>query len=47
MKNASFLDRIQQSCRELFYSHPQNCQRAFEVDKWKKSANYRNLTQDL
>ena len=47
MKNASFFDRVQQTCRELFYSHPQNCQRAFEVDKWKKSANYRNLTKDL
>ena len=47
MKNASFLDRVQQACREMFFSHPQNCQRAYEIDRWKSSANYRNLTKDL
>lgn len=47
MKKSSFFDRIQQTCRELFYTHPQNCQRAYEVDRWKTSANYRKLTQDL
>lgn len=47
MKDASFFDRIQQVCRELVYSHPQNCQRAYEIDRWKNSATYRNLTKDL
>lgn len=47
MKNASFFDRVQQACREMFYSHPQDCQRAYEIDRWKSSANYRTLTKDL
>jgi hypothetical protein len=56
MKNASFFARVQQACREMFYSHPQNCQRAYEIDRWKSSANYhtlkssanyRTLTKDL
>jgi len=47
MKNASFFARVQQACREMFYSHPQDCQRAYEIDRWKSSANYRNLTKDL
>ena len=46
MKNASFLDRVQQACREMFYSHPQDCQRAYEIDRWKSSANYRTLIRE-
>ena len=46
MKNASFLDRVQQACREMFFSHPQNCQRAYEIDRWKSSAAYRSLIRD-
>ena len=46
MKNASFFARVQQTCREMFYSHPQDCQRAYEIDRWKSSANYRTLIRE-
>ena len=46
MKNASFFARVQQACREMFYSHPQVCQRAYEIDLWKSSSNYRTLIRE-
>ena len=46
MKNESFIQRIQQVCREALYTHPQDCQRAYEIDRWKSSANYRTLVRE-
>ena len=31
---------------KMFYSHPQDCQRAYEIDRWKSSANYRTLIRE-
>lgn len=47
MRNSSFFNYIQQSFRVALYSHPQNCQRAYEIDRWRSSANYRKLTCNL
>lgn len=47
MTNRSFLSRVQQACRVALYSHPQNCERAYEIDRWKSSAIYRKLTSNL
>lgn len=39
----SIWDRIQQTLRTLFYTHPQSCQRALEIDRWKNSWQYKTL----
>ena len=40
-KRSSLLNRIQQECRCIFYSHPQLCTRALELDRWRTSFAYR------
>ena len=39
----SWWNRIQQNCRIAFNSHPQMCERAYEIDRWKHSWQYRKL----
>lgn len=39
--------RIQQNCRVAFFSHPQHVNRAYEIDRWKKSAAYRRIRQAI
>lgn len=41
LKRSSLLNRIQQECRCILYSHPQLCTRALELDRWKTSYAYR------
>lgn len=41
----SLWNRIQQNCRVAFNSHPQMCERAYEIDRWKNSWQYRRLIQ--
>ena len=41
--NESWWNRIQQNCRVAFNSHPQMCERAWEIDRWKNSWQYKNL----
>lgn len=36
-----------QNCRVAFFSHPQNAIRAYEIDRWKKSAAYRRIRQAI
>ena len=43
MERESWLDVIQQNCRIAFNSHPQMCERAYEIDRWKSSWQYRKL----
>ena len=43
LQNASWWNRIQQKMRIMFYTHPQMCHRALEIDRWKKSWQYRQL----
>ncbi|MBP3257830.1 MAG: M48 family metallopeptidase [Bacteroidales bacterium] len=40
-------DRLQQSFRVLFNTHPQSCQRALEIDRWKYSWQYRHLRAEF
>ena len=42
-ENDSWWNRIQQNCRVAFNSHPQMCERAYEIDRWKNSWQYRRL----
>jgi Zn-dependent protease with chaperone function len=42
-ENDSWWNRIQQNCRIAFNSHPQMCERAWEIDRWKYSWQYRKL----
>lgn len=42
-ENESWWNRIQQNCRIAFNSHPQMCERAYEIDRWKNSWQYRKL----
>ncbi len=42
-KRSSLWYRVQQEYRCMFYSHPQLCTRALELDKWKDSYGYRML----
>ena len=42
-KHSSLWSRIQQEYRCVFYSHPQLCTRAMEVDRWRNSHTYRTL----
>jgi Zn-dependent protease with chaperone function len=44
-ENESWWNRIQQNCRIAFNSHPQMCERAYEIDRWKNSWQYRRLRQ--
>lgn len=39
----STLQKIQLNCRMAFYSHPQLCEKAHEVDRWGKSRIFCNL----
>ena len=39
--------RIQQNCRVAFFSHPQNVNRAYEIDRWKKSCTYKRIRQSI
>lgn len=41
-KRASLLNRLQQECSCIFYSHPQLCTRALELDRWRMSYAYRS-----
>lgn len=45
LENDSWWNRIQQNCRIAFNSHPQMCERAYEIDRWKHSWLYRKLRQ--
>ena len=42
-ENDSWWNCIQQNCRIAFNSHPQMCERAYEIDRWKDSWQYRKL----
>ena len=42
-ENDSWWNKIQQNCRIAFDSHPQMCNRAYEIDRWKNSWQYRKL----
>lgn len=46
-RTGSLWDRAQQTLRTLFYTHPQSCQRALEIDRWKYSWQYRQLRGQL
>ena len=43
LERSSWIDRIQQNCRVAFYTHPQMVNRAWEIDRWKNSWQYRKL----
>ena len=47
MKHESWWDVIQQNCRIAFNSHPQMCERAWEIDRWKNSWQYRSLRENI
>ena len=38
---------IQQNCRMAFSSHPQHVIRAYEIERWRKSYDYRRLRQTI
>ena len=38
---------IQQNCRMALFSHPQNVNRAYEIDRWKRSYSYKKLRQSI
>lgn len=42
-ENRSWWNKIQQNCRMAFHSHPQMVNRAYEIDRWKKSPVYKRL----
>ena len=42
-ENRSWWNKVQQNCKMAFYSHPQLVNRAYEVNRWKKSFTYREL----
>lgn len=44
-ENKSVWSRIQQNCRMAFYSHPQMVNRAWEIERWKNSYIYKQLTK--
>ena len=46
-KRASLWNRVQQESRSMFYSHPQLCVRALELDRWKDSYAYRELINTI
>lgn len=39
--------KIQQNCRMAFFSHPQLVNRAYEIDRWKKSLAYKRLRSSI
>lgn len=39
----SLWNRVQQNCNVAYYSHPQMCIRAYELDRWSKSSFYHQL----
>lgn len=43
----SIWSRIQQNCRMAFYSHPQMVNRAYEIDRWKNSFQYRSIRNSI
>jgi Zn-dependent protease with chaperone function len=47
MEHESWWDVILQNCRIAFNSHPQMCERALEIDRWKNSWQYRSLREAL
>ena len=46
-KNASWWNRIQQNCQEALYNHPYECERAWEIDRWKNSWQYKKYRETL
>lgn len=46
-ENGSWWNRIQQNCRIAFNTHPQMCERAYEIDRWKNSYTYSNLRKTI
>ena len=46
LEKSSWIDRIQQNCRVAFYTHPQMVNRAWEIDRWKNSWQYRKLRSE-
>lgn len=42
-RKSSLWNRLQQGYRTAFYSHPQLCARALEIDRWRQSYSYRHL----
>lgn len=44
--NDSWWGKIQQNCQMAIQSHPQLCERAYEVDRWGKSCLYRLSRMD-
>lgn len=43
----TLIDRIFQGFRIAFNTHPQMCQRAMEIDRWKNSWQYRTLRESF
>ena len=41
-ENRSWWNKVQQNCRMAFHSHPQMVNRAYEIDRWKKSLVYKS-----
>ena len=46
-ENKTLWDKIQQNCQMAFYSHPQMVNRAYEIDRWKKSYQYRSIRNSI
>lgn len=46
-ENQDIWNRIQQNCRMAFFSHPQNVNRAYEIDRWKNSYAYKKLRKAI
>ena len=42
----SLWGKIQQNCQMAFQSHPQLCERAYEVDRWSKSCVYSRYREE-
>lgn len=46
LMNESWLNRLQQYLRVAYNSHPQMCERAYEIDRWKRSWQYNRLRDE-
>ena len=46
-EHESLWNYIQQNCRVAFNSHPQQFERALEIDRWKNSWQYRSLRNEF
>lgn len=46
-ENQDIWSKIQQNCRMAFFSHPQNVNRAYEIDRWKNSYAYKKLHNSI